>query len=264
MAERLGIDAQVIAPCLPPDRTDAPVGARSGKPYILLVGSLQPRKGVDVWARSLNIVLHSRPDVSAVLIGPDTLTGPGETSMLRHVRQLISRDVRPRLRWCGALTSEETRRAIASAALVVVPSRFESFSYVGAEALLAGRPVILSDRVGLGEWTDGLPRVPADDPRALAEAQLAILGDLRAAARSATRCRADLLETCPPARHLEEKRSCVSSVAAPLSHRVTQVIDPDEAIERMRRFLLCVERAETLGAGSGHSTRSLGSEVVTM
>ncbi|MDY7109211.1 MAG: glycosyltransferase family 4 protein [Planctomycetota bacterium] len=251
LAKRLGQHTQVIAPCLPvaPSRCGRADGSRH--PYILFVGSVQPRKGVDVWARSLNRVLRVRPDVSAVLIGSDTMTGPGETSMSTHVRALIAPALRSRVHWRGPLSHGETRRAIESAAVVVVPSRFESFSYVGAEALLSRRPVVLSDRVGLREWIGDPPGVPIDDAAALARAQRSILGEPSAPRRAAARFRSLLLDACTPARHLREKAVLAARFADVSLRRSSRRRCADDAIEHMRRFLRGVETREaSVAAGS--------------
>jgi glycosyltransferase involved in cell wall biosynthesis len=77
----------------------------------------------------------------------------------------------------------------ARAAVVAVPSRFETFGQSALEAMLHGAPVVAS-RAGalpelVGDGVTGL-LVPPGDPEALAAAVAALLGDpARAAARGA-------------------------------------------------------------------------------
>jgi glycosyltransferase involved in cell wall biosynthesis len=67
-----------------------------------------------------------------------------------------------------------------TAAVVVVPSRFDNYPMAGLEGMLAARPVIVSDRTGLAEWSarledSGLTVVPAENSHALAVAMSQIL-----------------------------------------------------------------------------------------
>ena len=255
MARRIGMSRVVVIPCLLEHGSIEAQGSRPADHRILFVGTVQPRKGVDVWAHSLNIVLRRRSDARAELIGPDTMTAPGDASMTDHVRHIIASDLRRRFFWRGALTHEQTLRAIACASLVVVPSRFESFGYVGAEALLRGRPVVMSDQVGLAEWTGRIATVPAGDAGALAGEQLRILADLPHAERDSARCRARLVDACSPERHFEARASFVAA----LDRRVRRIARgrnmAHDAIERMRRFLTAVEKAEQTAGHHGTAAR---------
>jgi glycosyltransferase involved in cell wall biosynthesis len=244
MARRIGMSRAAVMPCpLGQGTIDAQRGGAEGH-RILLVGSVQPRKGVDVWAHSLNTVLRRRPDVRAELIGPDTATGPGGGSMIDSIREIIAPDLRHRFIWRGVQRHEDIAGAIASASLVVVPSRFESFGYAGAEALLRGRPVLLSDQVGLAEWTGPIPTVPAGDADALARGQLRVLADLPAARRDSARCRAALLEACAPSRCLEARASFVAGLARGASRITSGGEVAQDAMGRMQRFIGAVENAE--------------------
>jgi glycosyltransferase involved in cell wall biosynthesis len=244
MAECLGMRATVVAPCLPRKHARPAQPAGIDRHNILLVGSAQPRKGVDVWVRSLNIILRRRPRACAALIGADTATAPGNMSMIQAVRELIHPKFRSRLQWWGSLTHEQTLRAIAAATMVVVPSRFESLSYVAVEALMHGRPVILTDRVGLAEWIEDPTTVPAIDVPALADAQLRIFDDLPTAEQAAARAREHLLQACPPRRHLDDKKTALERITSSRRHSGASFDHEDDAIDRMRRFLASVESTE--------------------
>jgi glycosyltransferase involved in cell wall biosynthesis len=259
MARRLGIRRTVVIPC-PLEKGIAQAGhPRAGGYRILFVGSAQPRKGVDVWGRSLNIVLRRAPDAMAELVGPDTMTAPGGKSMIAHVRNVIAPDLRGRFIRRGELTHEETLRAIAGASLVVVPSRFESFGYAGAEALLCGRPVVLSDQVGLAEWAGRITTVPAGDADALARAQLRVLADLPAAEDDSERWRARLVRACSPAHHLQRRASFVEALAEDPARPDSGAHAAPDTMERMQRFLATVERAEH-NAGDGSTPSRVAQE----
>lgn len=61
------------------------------------------------------------------------------------------------------ISDEELSALYASASLTVVPSRYEAFSYTALESLLAGTPVLLSDRVRIADFLDGTGGVTVYD-----------------------------------------------------------------------------------------------------
>lgn len=220
-----------------------PAAAPSGSQMILLIGAIQPQKGVDVWARSLNRILLARPKATAVLIGTDTPTAPDGLSMAAHVQRLIDRRVLDRFRWIGAAPHEQVARFIEDAAIVVVPSVFESFSFAAAEAVMRGRPVVVSDRVGLCEHVPGLSTVPVGDADALAEAQLEILGDLSTAHDRAMEIRQALIDACEPEKHLRLRERFIRML---VRHEATAVGESKiDAIDQMSDWLRAVETEET-------------------
>jgi glycosyltransferase involved in cell wall biosynthesis len=243
MARCLGRSDAAVIPCpleIAPIKT-APAPMRTTARRITLVGSVQPSKGVRDWADSLNIVLRAAPGVCAELIGPDTMTAPDGSSMIRFVRNCIEPELQSRFSWRGELDHKEVITAIESAAIVVIPGHFESFSYVGAEAILRGRPVILSDQTGLAQWMDGVTTVPAGDPAALARAQLRILEHYPEAQAAGAVLRDRLMRICAPAHVLQRRQAFAQSITA---SSPPSPAEGHDAIHRMRRFLAAVEEAE--------------------
>lgn len=57
------------------------------------------------------------------------------------------------------ISFEELSLLYRKASLVVVPSRYEAFSYVAMEALSLGTPVLLSERVRIADYLDGVEGV---------------------------------------------------------------------------------------------------------
>lgn len=218
--------------------------SQQGEELILLVGSVQPRKGVESWALSLNRVLRQRPKATAILIGPDTPTAPDGLSMIAHLQRLIDPCVLDRFRWTGALEHDEVLRMIEAAALVVVPSLFESFSFVAAEALMAGTPVVVSDQVGIAEHVDGLPTFPAGNIEALAEIQLELLGDRAAALQRAKANWQSLALRCSPWSHLQRRAAFIDAVKCNSSFN-QELENGEDAIVELDSFMAEVETAES-------------------
>ncbi len=54
------------------------------------------------------------------------------------------------------ISDEELKTLYQKASLLVVPSRYEAFSYVSIEALMSNTPVVMSDRVRIADHLDGI------------------------------------------------------------------------------------------------------------
>jgi glycosyltransferase involved in cell wall biosynthesis len=54
------------------------------------------------------------------------------------------------------ITTEELQRLYQQAALLVVPSKYEAFSFVTLEAMVQGTPVVMSDRVRIADYLNGI------------------------------------------------------------------------------------------------------------
>lgn len=54
------------------------------------------------------------------------------------------------------ISNEELGKLYDNASLVVIPSRYEAFSYVALEAFAHGTPVVMSDTVCISDYLDGL------------------------------------------------------------------------------------------------------------
>ena len=54
------------------------------------------------------------------------------------------------------LSMEELQRLYQQAALLVVPSKYEAFSFVALEAMVQGTPVVMSDRVRIADYLAGI------------------------------------------------------------------------------------------------------------
>jgi glycosyltransferase involved in cell wall biosynthesis len=85
-----------------------------------------------------------------------------------------------RVRWLGEVSEEMKWALITASDLVVVPSWYEPFGLTALEAAAAGKPVVISDRVGAGEVLQSAPRFRAGDPRSLADTLIDLLNTGRA------------------------------------------------------------------------------------
>ncbi len=111
-------------------------GVRS--PFVLAVGTVEPRKGLDTLAKALAVARQDVPDLSAAIVGPQGwLTVPGIEG--------------PGIHRLGTV-NERTLDALYRRALVcAVPSRYEGFGLPALEAMARGCPVAASNATSLPE-----------------------------------------------------------------------------------------------------------------
>ncbi|MCA5892876.1 glycosyltransferase family 4 protein [Isoptericola sp. NEAU-Y5] len=139
--------------------------------YVLAVGRMVGVKGFDLL---VDAYAHADPGGVSLVIAGD---GPDREGLRRRADEL---GLRERVVLPGRLSRPEVVTAMRSAALVVVPSRVESFGIVVLEAWRAGVPVVATTRGGPPEFVadgeNGLLVDPADTP-ALAAAICRVLDD---------------------------------------------------------------------------------------
>jgi len=157
---------------LSPEAARAQLGLDPG-PLLLYVGRLTAWKGVDALLHALQAV----PDVRLLVAGD----GPEEA----RLRALAgSQEVSARVTFLGRVDRARLALYFRAADYTALYSGYEGLSHVLLESLLAGTPVIASDKGGNPEVVrhdvNGL-LVPYADPDALAGAiRTAFAGDMRA------------------------------------------------------------------------------------
>ena len=140
--------------------------ATSGTLRILFVGQLIERKGIDILLTALSHLNadNDRPQLDVVGSGPDE----------RNLKDLAVRlGLEGSVHWLGGRQMDEIPQTMAKADLLVLPSRYDGWGAVVTEALMAGTPVIATDRCGAvaAVKASGCGAVvPAGDPLALCNA----------------------------------------------------------------------------------------------
>lgn len=142
--------------------------------FLVYVGRLERRKGLDELGQAAPGVLAAYPDLHLVCIGE---AGPDE---LMDLFRRNTEPVHDRVHLLGELPRDEALSIVSRAALVVLPSHWESFGYTCLEALALARPVVATDTGGFAEilqhgvtgWL-----VPPRDAEALAATITRVLGD---------------------------------------------------------------------------------------
>ncbi|MQA10125.1 MAG: glycosyltransferase [Pseudonocardiaceae bacterium] len=149
--------------------------------YVLAVGTVEPRKGLDVLLAAL--AMPEAPELPLVVVGP---RGWGEVELAA----LAGKHGLPaeRLHVLGALPDRELAVVLRGASMLAAPSLAEGFGLPVLEAMALGVPVVHSDAPALVEVAGGHGvEVPAGDPATLAAGLRSVL---EAPERTAERVRA--------------------------------------------------------------------------
>lgn len=154
----------------------AELGLPPGALAIGFVGRFDERKGILDLARAWPAVAAALPDAHLVMVGK----GPQED----RARALLA-DA-PRVRWLGY--RRDAAAVMRALDVLAVPSHWEGFGLVAAEALAVGTPVVAAEASSLPEivrhGAEGL-LVPPRDPAALADALVTLGRDGKMRARMA-------------------------------------------------------------------------------
>lgn len=121
----------------------------AGEPLILFLSRLIPRKGADIL---IDAFLRACPASGRLVIaGPEG--EPGYLADLQaHAKNSSAGD---RVIFTGPLYGNDKAAALADSDLFVLPSRYENFANVAAEAMACGVPVIVSDACGISSLVEG-------------------------------------------------------------------------------------------------------------
>ena len=154
-------------------RTLAPWGL-DGPPYVLWVGSLEPRKGVGTLLAAMTELRRrgAHPEVHTVLAGFEGWRQEG--LITASDRDLLG----PALHQVGRVTEGELWALYRQATVFAFPSRHEGFGLPVVEAMSQGVPVVASDIPVLREVAGGAAvLVEPDQPGRWADAIDGLLGD---------------------------------------------------------------------------------------
>jgi glycosyltransferase involved in cell wall biosynthesis len=161
--DRVTVVPNAVDPRLTADLAQTPV-TRDGRPTVLMVGNVLPRKNLPMLARALRLMRDRGEDVTLRVIGS---VHPGGRRDARTAQELLGDDVS----FSGYVARETLARELRSAHVLAFPSLFEGFGIPALEAMAAGLPVVVSDRAALPEVVgDAGQVVPAEDPEAWATA----------------------------------------------------------------------------------------------
>src|SRR5262249_30219488 len=138
---------------------------------LVFVGVVRHVKGLDVLVRALALLRPDRPNLRLLVVGNPFYRAyrRDEAAVKQLIVELALTD---RVHFAGQASPAEVAKAMRGSALLVMPSRRETFGAVAIEALASGTPVVAT-RCGGPEdtmTTEVANFAPTDDPPALARA----------------------------------------------------------------------------------------------
>ncbi|NDJ52359.1 MAG: glycosyltransferase family 4 protein [Chloroflexi bacterium] len=142
------------------------------RPYILHVGSIQPRKNLSRLIEAFAIVHQDHPDLALVLAGKQAWKARG---IFQRIQTLSLKDdvILP-----GYVPDKHLAALYSSASVYAFPSLYEGFGFPAIEAMACGTPVVCSNSSSLPELVgDAALTVAPTDVQGLAKAINRVLSD---------------------------------------------------------------------------------------
>jgi len=174
----LGVDlAEVRGPAVAGTLRDRFPSVRSDK-VVLFLGRVNFIKGLDLLMPAMRRVFDLRDDTCLVV------AGPADAGFETKVRRWASdAGVLHKVHFTGMVTGDDKRALLADSDVFVLPSYSENFGLAVVEAMAAGLPVVVSNRVNI--WRDvvgaGAGLVVECDVAQLADALTRLLADVELA-----------------------------------------------------------------------------------
>jgi glycosyltransferase involved in cell wall biosynthesis len=166
-----GVDRAKFAPPSSERRADVRQRLSLSKPYLLQLGALEPRRGVDLALAAVTSLRERTSDLELVLVGALRAHVPALDQPPAWVRRL------------GFVEDGDLPALYAGAEAVLAPSRGEGFNLPLLEALACGAVAVASDiPVHREHFTQAVEPFTSGDAEALAAATLTVLEDSARAA----------------------------------------------------------------------------------
>jgi glycosyltransferase involved in cell wall biosynthesis len=113
-------------------------------PLVMNIGRLSYKKGLDILIRAFAILSKDVPGCWLAIVGPD------DEGLTPQLQALAEREgIASRVVFTGMLRGDDKLAALASADVWALPSHTENFGIAVAEALAAGRAVVVSPGVNI-------------------------------------------------------------------------------------------------------------------
>jgi len=149
----------------PPDGSSAAALLEPGKPYVLSIGTAEPRKDLPGLVRAFDALAATDSEIHLILAGP-----PGWGSDALNAA-IAASPVKERIRLTGFVDDATLAALLYGARVLAYPSLYEGFGFPPLQAMAAGIPVVTTRAGALSETAgDAALVVAPGDVDALAEA----------------------------------------------------------------------------------------------
>ncbi len=117
-------------------------------PIVLFMSRIEPKKGLDLLIPALESILASGIEFQFILAGSNPQNADYETQIKVKIQNSI---LAKYTTITGFVSGDRKNELLTNADLFVLPSYYENFGIAVAEAMAAGVPVVISDRVHISE-----------------------------------------------------------------------------------------------------------------
>lgn len=170
-----GVDPHRFAPTPPPggddERTLRGLGVEPERPFVVFVGTVEPRKDVATLVRAYAEVADADPDVRLVIAGR---RGWGDEAVSQAMADAARH--RGRILFTGYVPDDAVPALLRRAAAVAYPSLAEGYGLPALEALACGAPLVTTSGTAMSELAgDAAVVVPPGEAGSLAGALVGVL-----------------------------------------------------------------------------------------
>ena len=139
---------------------------------IIFIGRVHEIKGLDLLIDAFKELADSVSDVKLAIVGPDD----GYMDALNS--RIAECGLSDKVIVTGPLYKKEKQEALVDCDLFVMPSKYESFTTSGLEAMACGKPLVLTKNNHIHDWVDGSVGLACDDDKmSLKDAMAEVLFD---------------------------------------------------------------------------------------
>ena len=124
---------------------------------ILFIGRLHEIKGLDLLMETFRNIHNEDDSIKLAIVGPDD----GYLAKLKE--KIKEYSLEGNVIITGPLFNEEKQEALVDSDLFVMPSKYESFTTSGLEAMACSKPLVLTKNNHIHDWVDGNVGIACDD-----------------------------------------------------------------------------------------------------
>lgn len=143
------LDAAELADLPPKDALSAIYPVLKNSRVLLFLGRLHPIKGLDLLVRAYTRLAEEYKDIYLVIAGHDQFNYRVSLEKIFREKGLSGRVV-----LTGMLTGRDRLTALSGSDVFIQPSYYESLGMSALEAMAAGVPVVISDKMGISKMVN--------------------------------------------------------------------------------------------------------------
>lgn len=115
---------------------------------IIFYGRLNVLKGLITATKAMALILKNNPEWRWLIVGDDGTAADGKTSMKYWMKKEF-KAIDKQVEFYNSIPYDQLPELLQQASIVLVPSLFESYSYVTIEAMSAGKAIVGSSGTGV-------------------------------------------------------------------------------------------------------------------